>query len=128
MKYLSFLFIFVVVLPVLVQCSEEPSSSYKFKAGTYTGEGDGFGGLIVMQVVVDNARILSISTINHNETRIFSELPFERIPKAIIDTQSLAVDTITGATRTSNGIITAVANALRTAGATDDQLFPSADQ
>jgi uncharacterized protein with FMN-binding domain len=124
MRGLRLLFLFVFILPVLVQCSDEPSSPYKFTAGTYDGEGDDAYNkvTIVMQVVVDKTRIKSITTLKPNPVPTYSELAFKRIPEDIIRKQSVQVDVVTSATATSKGIIAAVTDALRQAGATDKQL------
>jgi len=53
-----------------------------------------------------------IQIISHHETPSFAQLPFEIISKEIIEFQSTNVDIISGATRTSYGIIMAVEDAL----------------
>jgi flavocytochrome c len=69
-----------------------------------------------MEVTVDAGRILSIRTVSQNDTPEVSGLAYERIPQAIIDGQTLAVDGVTGATFSSNGIIAAVTAALEQSG------------
>jgi fumarate reductase flavoprotein subunit len=125
MRGLRLLFLLVFILPVFVQCADElPSSPYQFKAGTYDGNGeDTFNDAdIVMRVTVDKTRIKSITTVEPNPVPTYTELAFKRVPEAIIKKQSVKVDVISGATATSKGIIAAVTDALRKAGATDKQL------
>jgi flavocytochrome c len=69
-----------------------------------------------MEVIVDAGRILSIRAVSHNDTPDVSGLAYERIPQAIIDGQTLAVDGVSGATFSSNGIIAAVTAALEKSG------------
>jgi uncharacterized protein with FMN-binding domain len=83
------------------------------KDGTYEGEATGYqDGLIVSVELKDNV-IVSIQIIDHNEKKSRFYTPaIEQIPEAIIDSQSLDVDTVSGSTFTSVGIINAVKNAL----------------
>jgi flavocytochrome c len=69
-----------------------------------------------MEVTVDSGRILSIRTVSQNDTPDVSALAYERIPQAIVDGQTLAVDGVSGATFSSNGIIAAVTAALEKSG------------
>ncbi len=52
----------------------------------------------------------------HGETTGISDAAFEKIPAAIIENQSLGVDTISGATYTSQAILDAVADCVTQAG------------
>ena len=53
----------------------------------------------------------------HAETAGLSDTPIERIPAKIVEGQTLAVDTVSGATNTSNAILKAAEDALAQAGA-----------
>ncbi|MDR2402609.1 MAG: FAD-binding protein, partial [Spirochaetaceae bacterium] len=92
------------------------SSALKFTPGTYQGTAPGYNGDITMEVTVDAGRILSIRTVSQNDTPEGSGLAYERIPQAIIDGQTLAVDGVSGATFSSDGIIAAVTAALEKSG------------
>jgi flavocytochrome c len=92
------------------------SSGIKFTPGTYQGTAPGFNGDVTMEVTVDAGRILSIRTVSNNDTPEVSGLAYERIPQAIIDGQTLAVDGVSGATFSSNGIIAAITAALEKSG------------
>jgi len=61
---------------------------------------------------LENSKITNIQIVLNNEAPRYAEIPFDTIPKEIIDSQSTDVDTVSGPTRTSNGIIEAVKNAL----------------
>ena len=69
-----------------------------YKDGTYTGEADGFGGTVAVEVTVKDGKIEAV----------------EVIPK-IIEAQSAEVDTISGATFSSTGIKNAAEQALEQA-------------
>jgi flavocytochrome c len=58
----------------------------------------------------------------NKETPNVSVVAFERIPKQIIENQSLSIDTVTGATLSSFGIINAVTDAAKAAGLDVDSL------
>jgi flavocytochrome c len=85
--------------------------------GVYTGTGQGNNGSVTMEVTVKGGKITAVTPAGHNESPSISDPAFERVPKAIVDRQSLAVDTVSGATNSSRGIIDAVTAALESAGA-----------
>ncbi|MBT3319662.1 MAG: FMN-binding protein [Clostridia bacterium] len=84
--------------------------------GTYQGTGTGYGPDLVVEVVIENDAITSITVIEHNEQKEkFWGVPVELIPERIIEAQCCDVDIVSGATRTSDGIIDAVNDALNKA-------------
>ncbi|WKV08293.1 4Fe-4S binding protein [Thermoanaerobacterium sp. CMT5567-10] len=91
------------------------STSKIYKDGTYTGEGFGYRPGLVVEVTIKNDKITKIEIVSNNETPRFAQLPFEIIPQEIIQNQSTNVDAVSGATKTSNGIIMAVEDALNKA-------------
>ena len=88
------------------------SESGKWKDGTYTGSGKGFGGTISVKVTVEDGKISAIDvTSASGETASYFSKAKGIIPK-MISGQTTNVDAASGATYSSNGIITAVRNAL----------------
>jgi fumarate reductase flavoprotein subunit/urocanate reductase len=87
-----------------------------YKPGTYVGEGKGYAGIIKVEVTVSENKIENVKIIENNETPEVSTVAFERIPKEILSKQSLAIDSVAGATGSSTGIKEAVQNALEKAG------------
>lgn len=83
------------------------------KAGKYVGEAKGLNGPIKVEVELDNKEIKAVNILEHKESKGISDPAIEKMPKAIVDNQSLNVDSISGATYTSKGIIGAVENALK---------------
>ncbi len=82
------------------------------KDGEYTGSGEGFGGKIEVRITVNGGRIVKIEIISaENETAEFLNLAKRLIPN-IISGQKTDVDTISGATYSSKGIIAAVKEAV----------------
>ena len=88
-----------------------------YTPGTYTAEAHGMWGTIPVTVTVSENAIESIEVGENNETAGLRQWPMNIIPQEIIESQSLAVDTVTGATVTSRGIISAVEDCLKQAGA-----------
>ncbi|RRK10448.1 flavocytochrome c [Lactiplantibacillus garii] len=93
-----------------------------YQPGTYAVHATGHNGEIPMSVTLSKDRIENIQIDTSTETAGISDVAFERIPKAIIDGQTLAVDAISGASMTSHGVIDGVATAVKEAGANPDDL------
>ena len=88
------------------------SESGTWKDGTYTGSGKGFGGTISVKVTVKDGKISAIDvTSASGETASYFSKAKGIIPK-MISGQTTNVDVASGATYSSNGIITPVRNAL----------------
>ena len=98
--------------------SESPSTAPvgAYTAGTYTGTADGNNGPVTVEVTVSDTAITSVVVTEQAETESIATPALERIPQAIVDNQSLGIDAVTGATNTSNAILTAVAAAITEAG------------
>lgn len=88
-----------------------------YTAGVYTAQANGNNGPVTVEVEVSDAEILSVKVTEHAETAGLSDTPIERIPAKIVEGQTLAVDTVSGATNTSNAILKAAEDALTQAGA-----------
>ncbi len=80
--------------------------------GTYTGTADGYSPGLTVSVTVKNGEIADISYIAHSETPRWFVRVDNLIPAKIISTQSTAIDTVSGATASCHGIMSAVENAL----------------
>lgn len=86
-------------------------------SGTYEGSAEGRFGTITVEVTVNDDKIEAVTVKEHHDSAGVSDLPLSRIPEDIVKYQSLGVDTVSGATLTSFGVINAVSNALEQAGA-----------
>ena len=85
-----------------------------YKDGTYYGTGTGFGGTLKVKVVISGGKITSIEVVeNHDDSSYLNRA--EALIGNIISSQSTNVDVISGATYSSNGIKSAVRDALRQA-------------
>ena len=89
--------------------------SGEYKNGTYTGSGQGFGGNIVVQVVIEEGSIRKIDIIEAKgeDTAYLDQA--KKIIHQMLNAQTWEVDTASGATYSSNGIREAVQNALKEA-------------
>jgi len=86
------------------------------KDGIYTGVANGYGPNLTVSVTVSGNIITDIQVVSHNEKNVkYYGRAIDAIPQAIIAAQNPVVDTISGATYTSKGIIQAVLNALEPA-------------
>lgn len=93
------------------------ASTNAIAAGTYTGTGEGNNGPISVDVTFEaDGRISVVEVTQHEETPNIADSAIEQIPSEIVEYQSIAVDTVSGATNTSNGILAAVADAISQAG------------
>ena len=93
------------------------SGALAMTAGTYEAEGTGIGGAVKVAVTVSETAIEKVEVLAHSETAGICDPAIERIPAAIAEKQSLAVDTVAGATITSKAILAAAEAALTAAGA-----------
>ena len=97
------------------QSDRENGGSTNYKDGTYTGEADGFGGTIQVEVKIEKSKIAEINVISaEKEDGAYLSMAKDMIPK-IIDAQSVDIDTISGATFSSTGIKNASEQALEKA-------------
>jgi fumarate reductase flavoprotein subunit len=120
MKFYSICFA-LALLFFLAACSTgtEPSGPPSlYRAGTYVGRGDGYQGIIKVSTVFSDDNIMGITVDSHKESQGREAVAnaLEQIPQAIIAGQTLAIDAITNATKTSRGILKAVEASARAAG------------
>lgn len=84
----------------------------KFMDGEYNGLGQGHGGDITVKVVIADTKIASIEVVSQNETPAIYASCEKTMLDAITAANGTAVDTVSGATESSVGIINAVNSAL----------------
>ena len=103
--------VFAIVLAALLLVS---AGAMAMTAGTYEAEANGIGGAVKVAVTV-------------SETAGISDPAIEKIPAAIVEGQTLAVDVVAGASVTSGAILSAVEQALTEAGADVEALKVKAE-
>ena len=89
----------MMVLAMLCTCA---------MAETFEGVGKGFGGDIKVAATIDGGKLTAVEVLSHGETAGISDAAFAKIPAAMIENQTVAVDTVAGCTFSSNGLIEAV--------------------
>lgn len=88
------------------------TQSYFADDGIYEGSGDGFGGKITVRLTVENQKLQKAEIIlAKNETKDYLESA-KKILDDAVERQTTDVDTVSGATLSSNGIIAAMKDAL----------------
>lgn len=91
------------------------------KPGTYTETVKGMAEGLVVEVAVSEKAIDSITIKENNETEGVADGALAQMPEEIVAAQSVNIETVAGATLTSNGIIEAVKAAITEAGGNVDE-------
>lgn len=87
------------------------------KSGKYQVRAKGHGSeSMPMEVTIDGDKIKDIEIDSSGETKGVADEVFHRLPKEIIDHQTLNVDAVSGATISSHGVIDGIAQAINEAG------------
>lgn len=76
------------------------------------GSGEGYSDDIKVAVSLEDNKIVAIEVLQNNDTPGISKPAIKELTKQIIETQTTKLDTIAGATYTSEGFLEAVHNAL----------------
>lgn len=100
--------------------SRKSTSPYKAKGdlskcadGTYYGSARGYAGNIKVKVVIKDHKMISIDVVEvEADDAPYVAKAKKGVISAMLKTQSLSVDAVSGATYSSNGIIKAVENAI----------------
>jgi uncharacterized protein with FMN-binding domain len=85
----------------------------RYVDGVYTGEGNGFRGVISAQITVSGGRISDVTILSSKDDSDFFQRAESGVIPAILQQQSVNVSAVSGATYSSRGILEAVANALQ---------------
>lgn len=96
--------------------SAEALADAYYEAGTYTATVAGRNADLSVEVTFSDEFIEEVVVTEHQETEGIGTTAVEMIPGAIVNSQSLGVDAVAGATITSEAIIDAVADCVEQAG------------
>ena len=83
-----------------------------FQNGIYTGTGEGYRGKVTVTVKVADGKITELILDDYADDKSYMERAKNRIFQEMISRQNTDVDTVSGATYSSNGLIEAVNKAL----------------
>ncbi|MGM9911606.1 MAG: flavocytochrome c [Lacticaseibacillus absianus] len=87
------------------------------KSGIYKVKAKGHGSSFMpMEVTIKDDKVADITVDSAGETSGIADEVFKRLPKAIVDGQTLNVDAVSGASISSKGVIDGVAEAITEAG------------
>ena len=89
------------------------NAAAQLKDGTWTGEGQGRNGAIVVELTAAGGKITAVKVVKHSETPGISDAALARVPGEIVQAQTTGIDAVSGATLTTNGIKAAVAAAIK---------------
>ncbi len=91
------------------------ASDATYTDGTYEAAYDGKDGAVPVTVTISGGKIASVEVGENNETQGIGTMAIEALPEAIVAANSADVDVVSGATMTSNAIISGVADCLEQA-------------
>lgn len=100
----------------LREASGEPAGTKTVQDGRYVTRALGMLSYVRCSTTFKDGRIENVQVLSSDETRLLSDAAENTLPGRIVEAQSLSVDTVTGATVTSNAIISAVRQAIEMAG------------
>ena len=87
------------------------------KNGKYQVRAQGHGSeSMLMAVTIEDDKIKNIEIDSSGETKGVADEVFNRLPKQIVDNQTLNVDAVSGATISSHGVVDGIAQAITEAG------------
>lgn len=102
-----------------------PVENAIYKAGTYTAAAKGHNGDVKVEVVFDDTSLVSVKVLEHAETPGIGDIAIDRLSEEIVKGQTLSVDSVSGATFTSQAILAAVEDCVKQAGGKVEDLKAS---
>lgn len=93
----------------------EPEPFYIYNDGTFTGSAYGYDGDIQVSVTIEQDKIIAITATSYESDLWYFEEAKSSVISQIISTQSCNVDAVSGATYSSNAIMSATAQAVNSA-------------
>lgn len=84
------------------------SSANGLKDGVYTGTGAGYGGTVKVQMTVSGGNITELEILSHSDTGGYMNRAKKLLDTVVKKQSADGVDTISGATLSSKGLLTAV--------------------
>jgi fumarate reductase flavoprotein subunit len=106
----------IKTLAVALSAAFSLSAFAAVQDGVYEGAANGRSGPVTTQITIKDGKIADVKVIKDGESAMISDAAKARIPQAIVDTQSLRVDGVSGATLTSQAIMAGATEAVKKAG------------
>ena len=102
----------ILVLFIITSCTDK---DINYNKGQYEGSSEGHEGIIRVKVETDENKIISIEILEEYEMPEISIHVYDQIIKKVIKRNKADINTISGATYTSEGLIEAIDNGLQKA-------------
>ncbi|WP_018753230.1 FAD-binding protein [Paenibacillus sanguinis] len=124
-KVLLLTFCMILIVSALSGCmgskqgegNSGSSAASSFKAGTYMGEAEGKDGTIKVEVTMEKAdEIKDIQIVSQTETEGLGDSALNKMKEQILSHQTLVVDAVSGASLSSQALLSAVEDAVKKAG------------
>lgn len=109
------------VCATLTACSSTPASESLFTAGTYSASAEGFKSTVIVTTEFSDSEIVSIE-VESEETDTVGEVAIDDLVEEVLSTQTVNVDTVSGATYSSTAFITSIKDCVTQAGADPESL------
>lgn len=98
------------------ETQKETTKEAEESGGVFTGKAPGFHGDIVVEITVEEDVITDLKVTEHSETENIGEAALPVLAQQALDNQTINVDTVAGATVTSDGFRAALKDAVESAG------------
>ncbi len=116
-KKILYILAFIMTVGLLCSCANGGETQNPvLDDGAYVTSAKSKNGDLMVEMVVENGVISSLQVLSHSDDVEYAQKAIDELPSIIVESQSLGVDVISGATLTSRGILAAAANAIREAG------------
>lgn len=92
--------------------ASDAEAASPYADGTYNGEAQGYGGTVSVAVTIQDGTITDVAIVSAKQEDAAYFDAAKSVIDEILEAQTTAVDTVSGATFSSNGILHAVADAL----------------
>lgn len=117
MKKICKCLLVLMLMASLSACTKnEAENSSAYQAGKYTAETEGHNGSVKVEVEFSDTAIVSVKTVEHEETAGLGDKAIEKLSADIVSNQSLKLDAVSGATVSSNALLSAVEDCVKQAG------------
>ena len=92
--------------------NQSKTDASQYKDGKFTGKGTGFSGEMTVEVTIEGGSIKDIEIVETGDDKSYLERAMKLLDEIKESQTTEGIDTISGATYSSNGILEAVSNAL----------------
>ncbi len=104
--------VFALILAVCMVFSMGAAAQAEGVSGEFTGTAQGMGGDVTVTLTLADGKITGCTATGDQETVGIGSVVIDSFPAAVVESGSIAVDAVSGATITSNAFVDAAAAAL----------------